>query len=473
MNRITITLCALISAIFCAPLAAQGIPQGGATLVEVRWDILPPADPEHWVFAEAYRGRHFETPEGLEAWAAELGGRLILEFGPMARISLDEYSAGEYILHLAFPASAGPIAFIGEPAFGSIALMRGSAQVLDFGPAAARLAAPPRVGRSGWGVRPAFEAGLHSGDLFAYPSLGLELRAAGDGSSGSLSFALNAAIGYERFGSGGSNSNAMLDFALAADGGPEFPATAYAKASYDLDASKQPSAEFGVMWAEDSFLGAAIPWSIKTSASYDSATTSSRLENVVAIAVVDMERIEGFSRGYSFAASTAAGLDLDTGRGDAVLSMDGAYAATIGTRLAVRASAGFSLSTEEKGDWATLLRGVSDSIDHPVALAGLAWSGEVMATLARGKLFTRDELPVHVIAAAFHDGAILAPSSAALSADALRLCIGGEIRMSIDTRPRDYLRLSGGIDLSSFVPGSSRAGATTQPEISAVFGLFF
>lgn len=473
MKRKMIILYALISAIVCASLAAEGIPQGRATLVEVRWDILPSADPAHWVYTEAYRGKRFETPEELEAWAAELGERLIRECGPSARFRLDEKSAGEYILHLAIPASAGPAAYIGDPAFGSIASMRGSAQVLASGPAARKLVAPPRVGRSGWGVRPAFEAGLHGGDLSAYPSLGLELRAAGDDFSGSLSFALNAAIGYERFGSGGSNSNAMLDFTLAADGGPEFPATAYARASYDLDASKQPSAEFGFMWAEDSFFSAAIPWSIKTSAAYDSATTSSRLETVLAFAIVDMERIEGFYRGHSFLASTAAGMDLVTGRGGADLSMDGSYAATIGTRLAVRASAGFSLSSEEKVDWATLLRGVSDSIDPPVSLAGLTWRGEVMATLARGKLFTRDELPVHVIAAAFHDGAFLAPSSGVLSVDALRLCFGGEIRMSIETRPRDYLRFSAGIDLSAYLPGSARAGTTPKPEISAVFGLFF
>lgn len=139
------------------------------------------------------------------------------------------------------------------------------------------------------------------------------------------------------------------------------------------------------------------------------------------------------------------------------------YAASAGAEGAVRilGLAGLSgsvsarLSSEDRDDWAELLRGVADSSASFAGDSALLSSLELPLLFARGRLLKDERLAVEFTLAPFVDAALVRAAGTSLfEAGNFRCGAGIELAMSIDEERQDSLRVSGGFDLSERLGGA-------------------
>ncbi len=152
-------------------------------------------------------------------------------------------------------------------------------------------------------------------------------------------------------------------------------------------------------------------------------------------------------------------------------SGDRGYSASAGAEGAVRilGLAGLSgsvsarLASEDRDDWAELLRGVADSSASFAGDTALLSSLELPLLFARGRLLKDERLAVEFTLAPFLDAALVRAAGTGLfEAGNFRCGAGLELSMSIDAERRDSLRVSGGFDLSERLGGAASGDGSVE-----------
>jgi hypothetical protein len=467
MKRYLLSLA--ISAFFASALFAQG----GVSIESVEWFYPEGCDISSIrSLAGVRRGMEFDSPQALEEWVGLLNDSLAADpaagIGSLAVALPQAGAAGAYRLVVRVAGYFGPLDFIALPRAQAISGARPRALSGDQAFFVKGLSSDGA--RS---LRLAAELGISDGVLYGLPSAAWGSVFADEGDL-SAYFGIQAAIGYERYNNGMSDKNAFLDFGFAFLGQEPMPWLLGAKAWYDLDQSKQPSASLAFYTAPFDFGELPLAFSSSLKLNYSSATTRTWLDAKAIARVGVLSRIEGLAEGFEAEAVFGVGLDLNSAELSWETTAQARWAKRLGVRLGFDTALAFSAASTISDEWATELRGVSDGQRPITGYGALLWKAQAPLTLARGRLFLNDALPVHVTLFPFADLAyVLAEDRPAIDLSNLFLSAGGELNMTIDSRRLDYLRISAGWDLREALLGIAPTPDTANLEVTVALGLFF
>lgn len=216
--------------------------------------------------------------------------------------------------------------------------------------------------------------------------------------------------------------------------------------------------DLGVLGGLSAFGGLAFSTSFPVSGS-SAADLSAR-------ALLEMGRRDyrgAFWQGYSAWAGGTVSRVFGSG--------DWAYAASLGAEGGIRlwhlaglvASVSLRLDSEERSDWAGLLRGVVDSTASLSGDTGLLATAELPILFARGRLLKDDKLAVEFTIAPFVDAAFVqAAGTGLLEAGNFHCAAGLCLEMGIDAERQDSLRVSGGYDLSDVFGGTASGDGSIE-----------
>jgi hypothetical protein len=383
------TLLALAVLLYSAALA---LAQGGVSIESVEW-LYPEACDLSSIrsLAGVRRGLEFESLQALEDWVADLNESLAADpaagIGSSAAALPEPGGAGAYRLVVRIRGYYGPLDFIDLPRAQAISGARPDSLSADRDFFVKGLSSGGA--RS---LRLAAELGVADGVLYGLPSAAWGSVFADEGSL-SAYFGIQAAIGYERYSNGVSDKNAFLDFGFAFLGQEPAPWLLGAKAWYNLDQSKQPSASLALYAAPFDFGELPLALSSGLELNYSSATTRTTLDATVLVRAGLLSHIEGLAEGFEANARASVGLDLNSAELSWQAEARARWATRLGTfglvwirNLSLRRRFG-----TEQCDWAGELRGVSDGQRPITGYGGFArgsFRGAVSPLRAGGSSLT-------------------------------------------------------------------------------------
>ena len=178
------------------------------------------------------------------------------------------------------------------------------------------------------------------------------------------------------------------------------------------------------------------------------------------------DHVGAFSRGWG--AWSAAGVEgAFDGSGlaqDLRVGLDAAF--QFRELVGVEARGSASYANEEKSDWASRLRGLSNATSI-VGDQSVLLSVDLPLLFARGRLFRNDDLAVEFTLSPWMDGGLIrAPGSDLFDGPNIHAGAGGDLTMSLDRYRRDSLVVSVGKDVSGPLGGNSTSDAVTTVSAS-------